>query len=68
MSSTEKTKQDEGTKAEEITTLDSHMPAPPADDVVTTQDSHMPAPPADDTITTKDSHMPAPPALDLGGK
>lgn len=76
MSSTEKkTKQDASTAhgadtaAEEIRTLDSHMPAPPKDGgVATPQDSHMPAPPADDTITTKDSHMPTPPALDLGGK
>ncbi|CBG72230.1 MULTISPECIES: hypothetical protein [Streptomyces] len=71
--STKKTKQDAstaGTAAEEIRTLDSHMPAPPKEGggLATPQDSHMPAPPADDTITTKDSHMPAPPALDLGGK
>ncbi|MGW2826165.1 sigma-like protein [Streptomyces sp. NPDC001443] len=54
--------------AEDITTLDSHMPVPPADGIVTTMDSHMPAPPAEGTVTTMDSHMPAPPALDLDGK
>ncbi|MFI2378953.1 sigma-like protein [Streptomyces sp. NPDC018964] len=51
-----------------ITTLDSHMPAPPKDGTATTQDSHMPSPPKDEPITTLDSHMPAPPALDLDGK
>lgn len=51
-----------------ITTLDSHMPAPPKDGPATTQDSHMPTPPKDGAITTLDSHMPAPPALDLDGK
>ncbi|MFC8372363.1 MULTISPECIES: sigma-like protein [unclassified Streptomyces] len=51
-----------------ITTLDSHMPAPPKDGTATTQDSHVSTPPQDDAITTLDSHMPAPPALDLDGK
>ena len=65
MSSTEKAKKNEETETEDVTTLDSHMPAPPSDGTFTTQDSHMPTPPADDTVTTLDSHMPAPPALDL---
>lgn len=61
------TNNNEGAKndADAITTLDSHMPAPPKDAVATTQDSHMPAPPSEGSITTLDSHMPAPPALDL---
>ncbi|CAM5711882.1 sigma-like protein [Streptomyces hirsutus] len=53
---------------EEITTLDNHAPAPPADGKITTLDNHAPAPPADGKITTLDNHAPAPPALDLGGK
>ncbi|MFF0834475.1 MULTISPECIES: sigma-like protein [unclassified Streptomyces] len=54
--------------AEEITTLDSHAPAPPSKDAeLTTQDSHAPVP-GEDTVTTLDSHAPAPPALDLNGK
>jgi hypothetical protein len=63
MSDIEETK-----NTDEITTLDSHMPAPPKDGAVTTLDSHMPAPPMDETVTTMDSHMPAPPALDLDGR
>ncbi|WP_051821245.1 sigma-like protein [Streptomyces sp. SCSIO 75703] len=56
-------------KADEtITTLDSHMPAPPKDGVATPQDSHMPAPPKDGTVTTQDSHMPAPPARGRDGE
>ncbi|MGW2077859.1 hypothetical protein ACWCOW_13130 [Streptomyces sp. NPDC001939] len=50
-------------KKQDITTQDSHIPAPPADGIKT-MDSHIPAPPADDTITTMDSHIPAPPAAD----
>ncbi|MCZ0207966.1 sigma-like protein [Streptomyces achromogenes] len=52
----------------DITTLDSHAPAPPiSDKLATTDDSHAPAP-SEDAITTLDSHAPAPPALDLNGK
>jgi hypothetical protein len=52
----------------DITTLDSHAPAPPlSDKLATADDSHAPAP-GEDTITTLDSHAPAPPALDLTGK
>jgi hypothetical protein len=58
---------DTTTNDDTITTMDSHMPAPPKDGTVTTMDSHMPAPPKDGTVTTMDSHMPAPPALDLDG-
>ncbi|MEU4033323.1 sigma-like protein [Streptomyces collinus] len=63
MSNTEESK-----NLDDVTTLDSHMPAPPKDGTVTPLDSHMPAPPKDETVTTLDSHMPAPPALDLNGK
>ncbi len=43
----------EAKKAEEITTLDQHAPAPPT---------------AAEEITTLDQHAPVPPALDLGSK
>ncbi|CAL9478825.1 sigma-like protein [Streptomyces sp. MS2A] len=66
MSNTTNGNEDAVDNTDAITTLDSHMPAPPKDGTATTQDSHMPAPPKDG-ITTLDSHMPAPPALDLDG-
>ncbi|QTD99166.1 sigma-like protein [Streptomyces cyanogenus] len=56
------------TTNEDITTLDSHAPAPPGKDpVATTNDSHAPAP-GEEPVTTLDSHAPVPPALDLGSK
>ncbi|MEU3523750.1 sigma-like protein [Streptomyces sp. NPDC038707] len=52
----------------DITTLDSHAPAPPiSDKLPITDDGHASAP-SEDAITTLDSHAPAPPALDLTGK
>lgn len=53
----------EGSKDEEITTLDSHTPAPPAEEEtneVAPLDSHTPAPPADGGTPIKplDSHTP----------
>lgn len=53
---------------EEITTLDNHAPAPPADGPFTTQDNHAPAPLADGGVVTFDNHAPAPPVLDPDGK
>ncbi|MFD6303927.1 hypothetical protein ACFWFF_12785 [Streptomyces sp. NPDC060223] len=38
------------------------------DQNLTTQDSHQPAPPTDGEITTLDSHQPAPPVLGLDNK
>ncbi|MEU2298534.1 hypothetical protein [Streptomyces antibioticus] len=41
---------------------------PAEDETVTTLDNHMPAPPAAEVVTTLDNHMPAPPALGRDGK
>jgi len=65
MSNTEKK------KTEDITILDNHSPAPPADGLladapaneapVTTQDNHSPVPPKGKLIRPNDNHSPAPP-------
>ncbi|MFF8402622.1 sigma-like protein [Streptomyces sp. NPDC014846] len=52
----------------DITTMENHSPAPPADINVPKQQGTTPAPSADTEITTMENHSPAPPALDLDRK